>query len=1229
VTTTVRDLGLGPRRPLIEAALGDRATLGDAGSVAVCAPPDLPLDEALDAVEALAARAAAHDGPVLLVSDLGVFAGRAGTLFELPIAERPFPRARRGESLDLEAELALARRRAAAAIRETEHADRVSARRARARADLEAAREPSAALDDRLATLHAEARAEALEETRAALSARLGLDAPGAYVALLCEHALPGAHVVRLASTAPDLLGEAARRGLLSVDDDVTVDLLPTGLAEDALGAVIAALLDGAKVPKAIHLSTADRSPLGGARLKDLLDLYRGKDGRLRRSAEDLRGRAPAESFLTWPDGARVRARNIEKLGVKLEVEWREALLREWLPRAEDIVEREAAPTPDVPLSAFPHLGALLDDTCDRHAGRVAFSYLDGEGQIDVTYRELRARARAACSRLAAWGVEPGDRVLLAGKNHPTWPIAAFGVVLRGAVLMPVDKELEPEQLEVIQRKGRPALALLDKDASARFQGALECQEGALELFTTGGPHDEKDLAALDKDDLASVLFTSGTTGEPKGVMLAHHNFTSLLAGLSRIFEMADRERLLSVLPLHHTFEFSCGLLLPLVAGGHIYYLDELAGERVLFALARSRATAMVGVPALWQLLGRRVETQIKDRGPVVEKAFGALLKINRTVTERLGKDVGRVLFAPVHKELGGQLKTLISGGAALPADVHALFRGLGLPLAEGYGLTEAAPVLTVADQETTESGTVGRPIPGVEVKIEDPDDSGAGEVLARGGNVMRGYFEDEAATAAALTEDGWLRTGDLGRVGEDGALRLVGRAKDVVVTASGENIYLDDAETLLARHLASEAELTLVGVADPRGGERLGLVYASGDADDIQAACKKLPPFSRPSLVRPFDEDELPRTATRKVKRKVVAAWLTEAVAKEAASSGPQTGVISTEVARVRKAVAQVTGLSEKELDGGTRLLEDLGFDSLMWVELAGALEAHFGRPDPEALASQRTLADVAALVRRGPKATGPAEDGRERLKPRLRAPEAKPRKIPSLLRGPLRGVISRAQKDLYQRAFPATVEGQANIPQNRSCIVVANHCSHLDTGLVKYALGPYGKRLRPLAAKDYFFEGNPWKVAFFEELTNLAPIDRESGSGLAFEQARDLVQRGEVVLIFPEGTRRADGTLGDFKPLVGRLALATGAPVLPMHLEGTFEALPRGASLPRPRELVARIGRPLDTADLESEGTAVAQARAATAKIRAAVEALDPSAGLSPSTTASSGETAGRSPA
>ena len=542
---------------------------------------------------------------------------------------------------------------------------------------------------------------------------------------------------------------------------------------------------------------------------------------------------------------------------------------------------------------------------------------------------------------------------------------------------------------------------------------------------------------------------------------------------------MDDKERLLSVLPLHHTFEFSCGLLLPLVAGGQIFTLDELTGERVLYALNTSRATAMVGVPALWQLLGRRVESRIQERGPAFERGARALLFVNRKLND-LGLDIGKKIFFPVHKELGGELKTLISGGAALPSDVHQLFRDLGLPLAEGYGLTEAAPVLTVADSSTRAAGTVGAPIPGVEIKIDNPDDRGVGEVLARGGNVMLGYFEDDAATHMSLTDDGWLRTGDLGKLDHAGKLALVGRAKDVVVTSSGENIYLDDAEALLRAHTAQDASFVLVGNSDGRGGERLALVFAGDTSEsELKRGIKKLPPFSRPTLIKRYSEADLPRTATLKVKRKEVARWLESAVEDAPKSKAPARLDVKTQ--RVLEAVATVTGQSKKSLDVNMRLLEDLGFDSLMWVELGSALEPLMGKLDPERLAACETIHEVAALDRAA--AARPVEDHVER--------EVGVR-LPSVVKAPLRRLLARAQKDLYKRAFPAEVLGRAHIPQNEACIVVANHCSHLDTGLVKFALGQYGARLRPLAAKDYFFEGNAFKVTAVKELTNLAPIDR-----------------------------------------------------------------------------------------------------------------------------------------
>jgi long-chain acyl-CoA synthetase len=291
--------------------------------------------------------------------------------------------------------------------------------------------------------------------------------------------------------------------------------------------------------------------------------------------------------------------------------------------------------------------------------------------------------------------------------------------------------------------------------------------------------------------------------------------------------------------------------------------------------------------------------------------------------------------------------------------------------------------------------------------------------------------------------------------------------------------------------------------------------------------------------------------------------------------------------------------------------LPQDLGFDSLMWVELATALEPLAGKLDPEVLVTKETVSAVESYLREASSSAAkrPLQNARDDVKVAKAKDDAL--RLPGFLKAPARAAITMLQREAYRTLFSSTVVGRSRIPYNRNTIVVANHTSHLDTGLVKFALGRYGKDLRPLAAKDYFFEGNRAKVAFFTELTNLVPIDRETGSGLAFEQALDVIEAGHVVLIFPEGTRREDGALGAFKPLVARLSLMTGVDVLPLHMQGNFDALPRGSVVPNlnARDLKATIGLPLaarEMARLTAHLPNVQAARAATEIIRAAIVAL-----------------------
>ncbi len=911
-------------------------------------------------------------------------------------------------------------------------------------------------------------------------------------------------------------------------------------------------------------------------------------------------------------------------------LDWRHYLMEVHLPGVETLVWpriEERLHRPVKPLRAHDDLVSLLDQVAARHEHAPALLLRHPDGFARVTYAELRDRAQVAAATLIGVGIEPGDRVLLSGRNHPDWVVAYFGILLAGAVAVPTDPELTAAEITNIARTASIAAAVLDAAAATRFGEALEpanAPNGSAllslsELTAPGDPAlwDEVRGQAgrgrpTSPDQLASILFTSGTTGEPKGVMLTHGNFCALLAALARVFDIGPDDRVLSVLPLHHTFEFTCGLLLPLSRGARIAYLDELTGDALGSALDEGRVTAMIGVPALWQLLERRIQAQVRARGPLFASAFDAALELNRMLGRTTGLDMGRLLFGVVHQQLGGEIRLLVSGGAALPADTHRFFAGLGLPLSEGYGLTEAAPVLAVASARPgSKPGGVGVAIPGVDLRISEPDADGVGEVQARGPNVMAGYFRDEKATSAALTDDGWLRTGDLGRLDRRGGLKLVGRAKDVVVTASGENVHLDDVERKLGV-IPGVSEFCLVGLPDPRGGERLGLLAVPEASDSelgrqaahtrarkaIRDAAAALPGWSRPGVVH-LVEAPLPRTATRKVRRNEVRDLLARI---EAATARPQAGPEGA-TTLVRHALAQVSGVRGAELSSASRLAEDLRFDSLMWVELSAALDDLPGaRPGVEALARCETVGDVEALVAVARPATqAPAE-----------AVPVQRIVIPAALVPPLKRALREGQRAIYDRVLDVSVSGRAFIPQNRNCVIVSNHTSHLDFGLVKTALGRYGEGMVGLAAADYFFEGNGWWVAYFEQLTNLQSFDRGTRFRQSLRQASSAIRSGHVVALFPEGGRQPDGLLKEFKPLVGKLVLETSVDVLPMWIDGTHAVLPKGGRIPRVgKPIHVRIGPALPNGRLRElaltpERTRGQAARVVSSILHDAVDAL-----------------------
>ncbi|HYX91284.1 MAG TPA: AMP-binding protein, partial [Myxococcaceae bacterium] len=576
-------------------------------------------------------------------------------------------------------------------------------------------------------------------------------------------------------------------------------------------------------------------------------------------------------------------------------IDWRTWFLEVHLPGLERYVfpgleeERERRKAPH----AYRDLLELFEASVNQWRHRVAFRMVEAEREERFTYGQVHRYASRVGSFLLAGGVERGDRVMLVSENRPEWGITYFGILRAGGTAVPVDPELSVAETINISRRAEAKCCLISEQVAheapdleqALRDAGLSTRVHSLAEAMEGDPTQADGIGQVRRtaapDDVASLIFTSGTTGRPKGVMLTHRNFASLVAKLAGVFDIGVGDGLLSVLPLHHTFEFSCGFLTPFSRGAEISYIDELTSDRLGEVFETGRVTAMIGVPALWQLLHRKITQELAAKPPFVEQAIHALMKAHGELRNNRNLNLGKLLFWPVHRKFGGRMRFLVSGGSALPDEVHRAFHELGFDLAEGYGLTETAPVLTVAEAgNKRKAGTVGRPLAGIEVKIDSPDENGVGEVIARGPNVMAGYFGDREATEAVIV-DGWLHTGDLGRIDAEGNVYLLGRMKDVIIDANGRNVYPDELEDLYGKHEHIK-ELSVVGLPDEAGGEKVACLcvpdYKGRPRDEVRREIEEhfrsisadLPFHRRVKVLRLWD-GELPRTATRKVKRKLV----------------------------------------------------------------------------------------------------------------------------------------------------------------------------------------------------------------------------------------------------------------------------------------------------------------------------------------------------------------------
>ena len=829
----------------------------------------------------------------------------------------------------------------------------------------------------------------------------------------------------------------------------------------------------------------------------------------------------------------------------------------------------------------YRNLVELFDACTKNHQGRIAMR-IERDGREErYTYGDFRECVLRAASFLKSKGVKSEDRIGLLADNAPEWGMTYFGVVRTGAAVIPFEKEAGTEEVVKLLGLGEAKGIVLSPALFEKHGGlaaALTAAGLAVKVWTfddvfrmAAESTEQKRIAELPDSvppsAVASIIFTSGTTGNPKGVMLTHRNFASLVAKLLSVYDITHDDGMLSVLPLHHSFEFTTGFLLPLSRGAQITYLGDVTGDNLSRELKKGNVTCIVGVPALWELMKRRILGRFGERSSKLEELVNVAVDANYLLRDETPLNFGPLLFLPIHMAFGGRIRYLISGGSALSEKTMKTFRGLGFNLNEGYGLTEASPVLTVTrPEERVVSGSVGQPLPGIEVKILDPDQKGVGEVIARGPNVMSGYYGNERATLEAL-RDGWLHTGDLGRLDEEGNLYIVGRSKELIVDSNGKNVYPDELEEIYANGELIE-ELAIVGLPDGVG-ERVAAVVVPKNGTDgaleneIEAHFHDVSatlPLSKRVKTLMVRQAELPRTATRKVKRGELTTWLQE---QQRLGSKDEVDEESDK-AWLLEVVARLCEKPRAEVHFDSRL-DELGFDSLMYSELSAAIESKTGDSlSSEVLISLSGIRELADSLRRRP---------HRAVSERARSEErAEPVALPPVLQALGRKSLSSIQRWFYHDLLRPQFFGRGNVPSHTHCLVVANHASHLDMGLVKMALGDAGQNLVALAAADYFFD-NKVKRAFFENFTNLVPMERKGSLRKSLEWAFHLLEQGYNVLIFPEGTRSRHGAIQPFQRGLGHLVLRARVGVLPLYLD-TYNALPPGSFYPQSRDVSASIG-------------------------------------------------------
>ncbi len=851
----------------------------------------------------------------------------------------------------------------------------------------------------------------------------------------------------------------------------------------------------------------------------------------------------------------------------------------------------------------------------ERWPGNVALEIQRGTELESYTYSELRRMAESVAWWLQEQKLAPGSRCAILAENHPRWVAAYLGTIAAGHTAVPLDTAFHPDQVAKLVKDSGSLLLFCDRKHLAATSQAVA--ESAIQtvLLGAGEPPpacadakaQEQPRFSLDEifsagpsgfvaaspatDSVAAILYTSGTTADPKGVMLTHGNLLGEVEGVRRWAALGPDDALLGILPLFHSLAQMANLLLPLVNGARVVYLETLNTTELLRALRERNITAFAVVPQFFYLIHERIFKEAAKRGPLMERSLRGLMRLNRGL-RKFGINAGPVLFGKIHATFGRRMRYLVTGGSRFAPQIGRDFYDLGIDVLQAYGLTETCGGAFATHPDNNVIGSVGRPLSGVEATIVDPqpqeEGPPTGEIAIHGAIVMKGYWNRPDATEAVLRE-GWLYTGDIGHFDKNGNLFITGRRKEVIVLSNGKNVYPEEIE---AHYLKSVfiKEICVMGIEATAGDPVPDRIYAVLVPNfevlkerkivnarevirfDIETLSSQMASTKRIAGYEIW-QDDLPRTTTRKIKRFEV-----EKRVRANQGAGPPGGGLSYEkplapeeaawlddanVQRALSIVKESARTPPLQIRPDHNLELDLGLDSMQRVELLVALEHELGGDVPESeIANLYTVRQLVEAVLR--KAGGETHKRAqsagwsEVFREEITDPEAqaliRTRPLSDVFWFAITRLLQLVALDLYQ----LRVEGLEKLPTDRPVIISSNHQSFIDP-VVLASILPWKvfNKTFAVGTSEIFGSGfmrrlaNWIRVIVVDPDANLVPAMRAAAFGL---------RHGRTLILYPEGERSIDGTPKTFRKGAAILSVHSQVPIVPVAIEGFYEAWPRG---------------------------------------------------------------------